>query len=279
MRVLFDFARKVFRQEEETVIAWFQRNKVFFLLLFLLFIGIWGFFKWPAQAQIIINLAKTYSGSIIIVWLVLLTLYLYTKEREPKERILRDNFKHGLQRWEYFGDWKIEKEDGHFILIVRKSDVGGFALPCRQWIDYLFEFETKIVQANTSWIIRAADIHNYVLLQCSTTEINPHYRVNGLWVKLESVKLQTPLPLNSWFKVQIKAQGTRVVVKAAVEGKENVLLDSYLLEPQAFVAEFSEGDVPRKLDLFASFPVGSVGFRESGLSECAHFRDVRVTKL
>lgn len=279
MRVLFDFARKVFRQEEETVVAWFQRNKVLFILLFLLIIGTWGYFKWPSQAQIIINLAKLYSESIIIAWLVILTLYLYTKEREPKERIFRDNFKHGLQRWEYFGDWKIEKEDGHHILIVRKSDIGGFALPCRQWIDYLFEFETKIVQANTSWIIRAADIHNYVLLQCSTTEINPHYRVNGLWVKLESVKLQTPLPLNTWFKVQIKAQGTRVVVKAAIEGKEKILLDSYLLEPTGFVAEFSEGDVPRKLDLFGSFPAGSVGFREAGLSECAHFRDVRVTKL
>jgi len=101
----------------------------------------------PIMSYFVISALNRYILWVIIVWLGFLTFHLYLKDREPRERVFKENFKHGLQRWEHFGEWKVDKEDAQHVLIVRKSDLGGFALPCRQWIDYTFEFETKIVQA------------------------------------------------------------------------------------------------------------------------------------
>jgi len=163
---------------------------------------------------------------------------------------------------------------------VADSDAGGFAKPCRLWNDYVFEFETKIVRSNSAWIIRASDILNYVMLQCGRAEIIPHFRVSGLWFKLPSVPLAVTLPLNEWFAVRITVSGTRVIAKATVDGKETVLVDQKLLEPRLLAAEVIAPDkTTQRLNLAFSFPLGSVGFREWGNTECAHFRDVRVVRL
>ena len=73
------------------------------------------------------------------------------------------------------------REDEQNILIVTESDKGGIAKPCQTWTDYVFEFETKIVNKYTSWIVRAADIENYMMLQCGQKTLRLVFRGKGTW--------------------------------------------------------------------------------------------------
>jgi hypothetical protein len=192
----------------------------------------------------------------------------YSREPGYPEEFCED-FQHGLEKWEYHGDWRTEREgDGH-ILIVTESERGGIVQPCLSWKDYIFEFETRIVNGNTSWIIRAKNILSYVMLQCGQDRLYPHFRVNGTWTnpdwtRQNPVILPVLLPLNTWFGVHIEVRGTLVLVTVTVNNREREILNSgTLLEPPTSPT---------------SYPMGSVGFRESA-NECAHFRNVRVKRL
>jgi hypothetical protein len=109
----------------------------------------------------------------------------------------------------------------------------------------------------------------YVMLQCGQDRLYPHFRVNGTWTnpdwtRQNPVILPVLLPLNTWFGVHIEVRGTLVLVTVTVNNREREILNSgTLLEPPTSPT---------------SYPMGSVGFRESA-NECAHFRNVRVKRL
>lgn len=209
--------------------------------------------------------------ALIAVAAWLLTRYhmkRYSHEPSYREEF-REDFRHGLENWEYHGEWRTEREGDEWILFVTESHRGGIAKPCLSWRDYVFEFETKIVNGNTSWIIRAQDTDNYVMLQCEQGQLRPHFRMQGRWENLpwtaeNPVTLPFRLPLNTWFGVHIEVRGTLVLVTVMVNDREREILNSStLLEPPTAPV---------------SYTMGSVGFRESA-SECAHFRNVRVKRL
>jgi hypothetical protein len=274
-----DFLRKVFSKEEGALIASLQKRKLLVFALVVAVVVTWAYFTWTQAFTFLLIAIGNWLVWLALVWLAVLTFYTYRKDRVSSEKEFRDDFGQGLEKWEYYGDWKSEREGSGHILIVTNSDAGGLAKPCRLWNDYEFEFETKIVQSNSAWIIRASDILNYVMLQCGQGEIIPHFRVNGLWFKMPSIPLTKQLPLNEWFGVRIRVSGTRVVATAIVEMKEMILLDRALLEPQIVSVQTTQGTINQQLNLAFSFPLGSVGFREWGNTECAHFRNVRVSKI
>lgn len=237
-----------------------------------------------------LTVSMDWPGWVSLVWLIMLTLYVWRSGRALRAELeslsrriaardFRDDFAHGLEQWEYEGEWKTVQDDGHHILVVTNSFNGGYALPCRLWHDYTFEFETKIVQANSAWIIRASDILNYVMLQCGQGEIIPHFKVDGRFYKLKAITVSRELPLRQWFAVAIKVLKTRVAVNITFEGEEQCILDLPLLRPQVHKGTIPQGDTMREVDVPCSFPLGSVGFREAGFEECAYFRNVRVTRI
>ncbi|MDA2927434.1 DUF1080 domain-containing protein [Acidobacteria bacterium AH-259-G07] len=287
-RYIGEIFQKVFHEEEKNLVRWLKRRKFAVLIILALLIGVMSYRKWPTDFVGLFHLLASRIDIVLlfflVTWLAILTFFLLWKARESNTRRFKEDFRHGLTKWEYYGEWKTEKEDDQYILIVTDSDAGGLAKPCRLWDDYIFEFETKIAQSNSSWIIRASDILNYVMLQCSQKEIRPHFRMKGLWFTQDPVALPVTLPINEWFKVQIKVSGTRVVVTVVLDYKETVLLDRDLLKPevmqvQATTVGTTSGSYSLSVDLAFSFPLGSVGFRECGKTECAHFRAVRVKKL
>jgi hypothetical protein len=215
---------------------------------------------------------------MLLTWLACLSIYLYRKEKVWNESEFKDNFRHGLENWEYYGTWKTIYEDDQRILTVTESDPGGYVKKCRLWNDYLFEFETKIIHKNSSWIIRAADILNYLMFQCGPKTILPSLKINGQWIKFSSQPLPVTIPLKEWFKVSIRVTGTRVVVKAVVKGEEYTFYDANILEPQVIATKLNRSSNEQEMHIFTSLPLGSIGFREAG-SECAHFRNIRVTKI
>lgn len=278
-----DIFRGVFKKEEERAISWLQSHKFIAVCVALILIIIFAYLQAPQLVAGIGNLLlarfNDLISAILLVWISVLTYHIYRRERIANERIFVDSFEHGLDQWEYYGGWRTDREGNEKILIVTDSDAGGYARPCRLWNDYLFEFETKIVQSNTAWVIRASDILNYVMLQCGRAEIIPHFRVNGFWFKLDPVPLSITLPSNQWFRVNIRVAGIRVVVTVSLNNQETELLNSTLLEPKVVQAIITQGESTQRLPIVFSYPMGSVGFREWGNTECAHFRNVRVTKL
>lgn len=181
----------------------------------------------------------------------------------------KENFQNQLAHWEYNGNWGLQENGNEIILAVTNSPQGGIAKPCLSWKDYVFEFETKIVTKNTSWIIRARDSSNYMMLQCLPDKVYPHFYKDGEWANYEWTQqnpLQLPisLPSNSWFKVSIEVRGMRVIVNVTIDGQKTTILDDDCLL-----------DIPTAPQ---TYDVGSIGFRESD-KECAHFRRIHVKKL
>ena len=284
-KVISDSIRKVFEKEEAGVTSWLQRHKSIAILALLTVVALFTSYRWPQRfdtvGRVLISGIVRWYHWLVFVWLAFLTAYVFATQKasRKKETEFRENFKRGLRAWDFSGSWTTDLEDGHHILIVADSANGGLAKACRLWSDYIFEFETRIVKSNSSWLIRASDIHNYVMLQCSQTEIIPHFRDRALWYPLAAVSLPVKLPLNNWFRVTITVKGNRVRVKAGLDGKEHALLDDSLLEPKIGSAKIAVGGTSHELDFAFSFPFGSVGFREYPGTECAHFRNVSVRKI
>lgn len=100
----------------------------------------------------IVNMLPLFFNLSIVFALIFLGLSLWRLHRRFTINFT-DNFKHQLnEKWEYEGDWKII-EDG--ILAVRNSDVGGITNVGSGWENYDFEFETRIINKFSTWIIRA----------------------------------------------------------------------------------------------------------------------------
>ena len=270
-----DILKDVFDEEIADLITGLKGIKKLVFIAIIIGILVWAYIRWPQTFDLVFTLTGNLLEWLLLFWVFVLTIYVFS--REKSKRWFRDSFRHGLRRWEYYGEWRTEQEGNRNVLIVTNSDIGGIARPCRLWTDYVFEFETKIIKHNSTWIIRAKDTFNYVMFQCQPTQIVPHFRVNGHWIRLDPIPLQEPLPINTWFGVHIKVKGTRVVVIVKVNGVDKEIYNDALLEPQ--VVDISLGKEPPQIHkMIISYTMGSIGFRESGKMECAHFREVCVRK-
>lgn len=213
-------------------------------------------------------------NSNLLIWIIVISLFLYllmrVKRLSDKLTLgFQDRFKEPLNKnWDFVGDWKIEEGNE---LSVSGSDTGGITKVGSLWENYTYEFETKILNRCTSWVVRATDLDNYVMFQCTDKVIRPHLRIK--FPELTSVTMEgkatfvykvgwvvdTP-PFNSqphnksldgWFRIKTAVKGTRV--------------DIYI-----------NGDNVFHQDNLLSIPIGKVGFRNAG-DEHAHFRNVKVT--
>jgi hypothetical protein len=180
----------------------------------------------------------------------------------PKSEFI-EVFAQELQNWEYEGAWAIENKNE---LLVTNSEYGGVAWQCLNWKDYSFEFDTKICNKFTSWIVRAQNARTYVMLQCHPTRIYPHFCVNKHWTKIEwtgqnPLKLPITLPIDTWFHVRIEVKNFDVTITFLIDGKDySVPTIKDLLQPPIAPIEYG---------------IGSIGFRCSG-DEAAFFRNISV---
>lgn len=280
-KIIVDFLRRVFEVEEENLAAWFKSKKFLLTLFIVIALTIIAYLRCPRffinTVGFLVSTKDAWLQWLLLLWILVLTAYTYRRQKALSNQTFADDFRRGLRKWEFQGDWRTSREDNHDILIVTNSHSGGFAKPCRLWSDYVFEFETKLVNKNTSWIIRAFDRLNCVMLQCTQDEIHPHFRVDGTWSTAEGIKLPIKLPLNVWFSAQIRVLGTRVVVTAVLDGQRTTLFDLPLLEPRVFQLKIHQENQVHEFPVIRSFTLGSMGFRECG-DECAHFRHIRVTR-
>ncbi len=206
-----------------------------------------------------------------------------------------DDFKRGLDKWEYSGDWRIEEENGRQVLSVANSDSGGFTKKGFTWSDYEFSFETEIVRIASGWVIRANQ-DNFFMVQLhigDTITLRPHHHVREgiaiIWhpddersIDLSTIPLKNPIRLLQWIKVKIVVEGNQVDVYL-----DDVHALHYLISRVGTTIQrnftFLENGVEHQGTInepviLGDYNLGRIGFR-SAPNEHAHFRNVKVKPL
>ena len=208
-------------------------------------------------------------------------LALTGSHAEAANQVLLVEITSSLTEWEREGDWTADTSHAPPDLRVTNSDRGGILKRTQSWTDYEFEFETKIDRSYTAWIIRAYDLDNYVMLQCSPDKITPLYRRDGLWWSEQATRLVAPLP-KDWFKVYIRVEGGTVSAFRLEDGQRTFLFRGDLLAPRTVSLEACRPspDQPHYVDgpVFMSYLRGGVGFRACG-DESAYFRNITVRPI
>jgi hypothetical protein len=182
----------------------------------------------------------------------------------PKSEFI-EVFDEALQHWDYKGAWTLNNNE----LLVTNSEFGGIAKPCGEWTDYIFEFETKILNKFSSWIVRAPNPKTYVMLQCQPHRLYPHFCLNEAWINLDwtnknPIVLPVAIPTDTWFGVRIKVKGFNLDITIKIDGRDiSIPIAQNLLRKPIAPIEYS---------------VGSIGFRGSG-DEAALFRNITVQKI
>lgn len=255
---------RTFRRIIRAIGKWVIINWVLILALIVLCISLYGIFFITHNLVAIGIAIGLFVANILLI-------HYWHKKRSYQGYVCEeftDNFAAHLEHWSTAGEWRIVKENSNSVLSVTRSDRGGILKPCLSWANYIFEFETKIVNKNTSWIIRASNPMNYVMLQCQQNKIFPHFRLNDNWYDREwtiknPTNLPVTVPLNQWFKVIIKVVGVRVKIFITLNRKRIKIFDSCLLSTPPAPIQYSKG---------------SVGFREYD-KEHSCFRNISVKRL
>src|SRR6266404_3949957 len=137
-------------------------------------IGVWN----PVLKWFGISISYIWQFSIqtwtapIYAWFILSLLFILLIITSFRDHIylgkvageFNEDFKNGLDKWEFKGEWRIEEDGRKKILSVANSGAGGFTKKGFNWTDYEFSFETKVIRSATGWIIRAND-SSYFMVQ------------------------------------------------------------------------------------------------------------------
>lgn len=235
----------------------------------------------------------------VFIWLWLIVIFIvYLRTKRELDLIagdFSDDFRKGLDKWEFGGEgWKIEYEEGEPVLSVSESHDGGIAKRGLNWRDYEFIFDTKIVNNNSGWIVRAVSRSKCLMIQLNMAEIDKpklrfHLRIPGpveySWIVIqkEEIKLSTQLKLLEWINIKTVVCGCNIDIYLNGEHVAHYFIADPIRIPKQFTGEkvtLIEGDVNREVKIQKEYVpmdywVGTVGFRCSQ-DEHSHFKNVRV---
>lgn len=236
------------------------------------------------------------------IWLVLIVLVYYLFQERKKLSLVAgdfsDDFRKGLDKWEFGGEgWKIENEEGIPVLSVSESRDGGIAKRGLGWRDYEFIFDTKIVNKNSGWIVRAVSRSKCLMVQLNMEEIdNPklrfHLRIPGpvqyswIMLKKKEIKLNSQLKLLEWINVKTVVYGCNIDIYLNGEHVAHYFIDDPIRIPKQFTGEkvtLIEEEESKEVKIQREyvpmdFWTGTIGFRCSP-GEHAHFKDIKVKSI
>jgi len=206
---------------------------------------------------------------LTITLFILMTFLMVIRLQRRFSIGYKDKFKGDLDsNWDYEGSWT-RPDKG--VLCVTDSHIGGITKVGSLWENYIFEFDTRIMNDCSSWIIRAKDLDNYYMFQCREDVIRPHRQFSGIKIETKTengaIRMVTKVEigweildgiphrkeLRDWFHVRIEVRGESVWIY--IDG-------SLVLDKQSYIKNST----------------GKVGFRNSA-HEKALFKNVKVTLI
>lgn len=185
------------------------------------------------------------------IFIVFFLYKIYRKWKIKKPNILfKDNFR-DLQKWNCENN-NIKIQNSH--LLVTGAGRGCVTKTGASWQNLKLKFKTIIYNHNFSFVVRARDLDNYVMIQCTLNKIRPHHRQNGRWSLLSTASAGINLIINKEYNIEVEVIDDSL--KLFIDGSEVFYNDSIL----------------------SGFDRGKMGFRESG-NEKAEFYDLKVEEL
>jgi hypothetical protein len=208
--------------------------------------------------------------------------------------VFRDDFKNGLEKWEFGGEgWKNERDGKEYLLSVSESPDGGITKKGFSWTDYEFSFMTKVVNKNVGWIVRAENRNKYLMIQLNLENsqkprLRLHLRVppsnnDYQWIVIDEKDITIKyIELMKWIKVKIIVNGSNIDTYLNDEHAAHYFIADPIRWQTSYSTQIKgKGNQPKVNTYLASinYSAGKVGFRCSGQHEHAHFRNVIVKPI
>lgn len=227
------------------------------------------------------NNKSVLTGSlIIIIFSFFVVLYFRSKDKDfyflPLDKPGQDS------EWVGRGDWIYNRmEKCHEIT---KSNVGYLFPKTLMWDDYSFEFDFKIANKTCTWIVRAQNLSNYVMLQCANDGINPHIRLDGQWIVYThnttnmTFDNNRQLSYDKWYKAKIVCDKRSINVN--IFSDNNKIFDRCWVIPDTLIWQVKKAgeeatyNIIRQID----FDFGGIGFRNDAY-ERAFIKNVYLEKI
>jgi len=219
------------------------------------------------------------AGSLVLIILsFFVVLFFHSKDRDfyylpldkPGEEV----------EWIGRGDLKFHRTEGCYE--ITNSNVGYLYPKTLLWDDYVFEFDFKIIKNTCGWIVRAQNLSNYVMLQCTDKGINPHIRLDGQWIVYkhdkENLTFNEQLSFDKWYKAKITSD-KRMIKMCLTIGKEPVFNRQWII-PDKLIWQVNKENEKEKFNLLREidFDFGGIGFRNYP-GERAFVKNVYINKL
>ena len=159
-----------------------------------------------------------------------------------------------LERWEAPPGWSVQSKK----LVISGA---GVALPraenLRHYIDFQLLSDVKMRNSiAASFVIRAADIKNYYLIQLTGAKSDEPYVLRGFVVKNGvPQRLQAPIPIEA-FTSTVKPEELMTVLLSVKDNKFNVKIQDPKTGDLVTLGVLSDPD--------RTFPIGAVGLASDG---------------
>ena len=167
---------------------------------------------------------------------------------------------------------------------ITNSDAGFIFPKVLTWDDYTVEFDFKISNKALGFVVRAVDLSNYIMMQCSYDGINPHIRQDGQWIVFShtgtGLSFASPLNIDLWHHAKLVCEKRSVRV-AIYKNNNNAIFDRHWIIPENITVEYKENleaEKTIKLSKAVDFDFGAMGFRDYG-HERAFIKNVFIEKL
>lgn len=187
--------------------------------------------------------------------------------------------------WLGKGKFDFDKINNCFY-IEGKSDSSDFDSTyifknCLTWSDYKYSFSFKIVNSCIGVVVRAIDLSNFIMLQIHKNGVNPHIKINRLWIPFNYEKVglinEKEISLNKWYFCSISCIGNVIGIKINID--EQKILDNSWNIPDTIKLN-KVTPVNNQFAIQTLIPVdldyGSVGFRNSRTEENLINRDEKA---
>lgn len=284
----------VFPDERHSLFVWLKQQKrnlrswlitLFIVVLILFIINIQAITIYIAfHFQSTINL-------IFIFWIITLVVLPFLWPGKPGD-IFLENFKSGLNPriWDWDGIWRTElDENGKPVLSVTNSGIGGIVIPCISWVDYELNFDTRIMNTCTGWIVRASSSSNYVMFQINENMIRPHILSHGIWIEIQEIPHSLTIISRTWYSIRTIVRGSWATIYIKIDGKDHQIFQDriFATRPPKMIEiprpspapETSHSPVVKDHQIVeTSLRTGTFGFRLAG-TEFAQFRNIKAYRI
>ncbi len=223
----------------------------------------------------------SFKKSIFVIFISLLVI-IYLRLRDKDFYYLALKSRSEKRDWIGEGNFDFSQAEKSFYITASAS--GVIYSKCLTWSNYKMSFKFKIINKCLGIVVRAINLSNYLMFQCSLQGINPHIRINALWFVQKhndmgvDLSFSKPLSKDKWYKGIFICENR--TIKILILEDKNKIFDREWTIPSDKIFHYKEAkDSDEKKIIFpVDLDYGTIGFRNYG-DEKALIKDLLIEKI